>query len=230
MKNTFLALTMTLVLAYGCTSTKPANPPPEGSAGTPQAARPGAQDLNDFFSGAGQDASMLVAMNKSKMDAVRKAIVLLVGGEDKERLYLDILQPRIYNTTNPNQFVDMNTFERLRRDKVGEDFVFEARMKLRIDVIRNALTANNIPIAGAPAAASTPSTTGPATTTPATPAPQAPRVTRPVRKSRISVGCTAPPVRPGSRSSRSHPSCRRTASTVRAGGRPLRLALVDTRG
>jgi len=123
-KMTLLGLV--LMTALSCTSTKPATPPP-GETGP--ASRP-AQDINGFFMGSGQDASMLAAMNKSKMDAVKKAVIILVGGEEKERLYIDIIGPRIYQTNNPNQFVEMSTFERLRNDKAGEIFVFEAKMKL----------------------------------------------------------------------------------------------------
>ncbi len=162
-------LGLVLLTALSCTSTKPASPPP-GEAGP--VATP-AQEINGFFMGSGQDASMLAAMNKSKMDAVKKAVIILVGGEDKERLYMDIIGPRIYQTNNPNQFVEMSTFERLRNDKAGEIFVFEAKMKLKIDVIRNALVANNVPLAGGG-----PASTGPATgpsTTPANP----PASTRP---------------------------------------------------
>lgn len=171
----------------GCVSTPPAR---TQSAGAPAAqaassapATQPTQSLDDYFSGAGTDVSMLAAMNRAKMDAVRKAVRILVGGESKERLYQDVLDNRLYNTSNPNQFVQMNTFERTRVDRAGEQYIFEARMKLNIDAIRRVLEANNIPVVGqssAPAAATSPASSGSQTSGPTQssgPAPAAPPAT-----------------------------------------------------
>jgi len=165
-------------LLWGCQSPPPAQ---NQQAAPPPTSRPQpapTQSLDDFFAGSGTDVSMLAAMNRAKMDAVRKAIIIMMGGEDKERLYKETLDARVYNTSNPNQFVNMNTFERTRVDRAGEQYIFEARMKVNVDAIRRTLEANNIPLAGQtqrPAtAAATSSPASPATTraTPSAPATQ----------------------------------------------------------
>ena len=47
--------------------------------------------------------------------------------------------------------------------------------------------------------------------------------------SRISEGFKRPPVSPGT-TGNAAPNCARTSSTVRQGGNPLKLALVETSG
>lgn len=168
------ALLASCLTAAPARSTQATQAPPAPQS---QPAQAPMQSLDDFFAGAGKDVSPLTAMNKAKMDAVRKAVIILMGGEEKERMYRDVLEARMYNTSNPNQFIQTNTFQTTRRDRIGEEFIFEARMKVDVEAIRNFLQANNIPMAGAPTATaptSRPSsTTSPATpTAPTPPAPQ----------------------------------------------------------
>ncbi|MBN2552239.1 MAG: hypothetical protein JXB06_05695, partial [Spirochaetales bacterium] len=75
------------------------------------------------YEGAGQDESMLTAMNKAKMDAVRKAVIDLIGVAN-EQANREKLGEVLYDTSNPNAFVNNDTFETLRKDKVGEQYVF----------------------------------------------------------------------------------------------------------
>ncbi len=173
----YLGYLILFVSILGCTSTPPAGnreTPPQPASSRPAA--PPAQSLDDFFSGSGTDVSMLAAMNRAKMDAVRKAVRIMVGGEAKERLYIETLENRLYNTSNPNQFVNMNTFERTRVDRAGEQYIFEARMKLNIDAIKRVLEANGVPLAGSttPAGPAAPPATAQNPSSPSQPAPQAP--------------------------------------------------------
>ncbi|MCX7039887.1 MAG: hypothetical protein NT005_12250, partial [Spirochaetes bacterium] len=55
------------------------------------------------FEGAGRDESLLGAMNKAKMDAVRKAVIEMIGTAN-ERANSDALADAIYTTKNPNAF------------------------------------------------------------------------------------------------------------------------------
>lgn len=168
-----IVFSLSLLLILGCTSTPPAGNRETPSPAVSQPAAVQSQSLDDFFAGSGTDVSMLAAMNRAKMDAVRKAVRILVGGEQKERLYMETLENRLYNTANPNQFVNMNTFERTRVDRAGEQYIFEARMKLNIDAIKRVLEANGVPLAGSaslsatPATASSPDRPSPALPTPA---------------------------------------------------------------
>src|SRR5512137_363053 len=66
------------------------------------------------YEGAGRDESLLSAMNKAKMDAVRKAVVEMLGAAE-ERANRQTLERTVYNTKNPNAFVVNETLKVLRK-------------------------------------------------------------------------------------------------------------------
>jgi hypothetical protein len=95
------------------------------------------------YEGAGRDASMLKAMNMAKMDAVRKAVIDMIGVAT-EQANQEELQEVLYNTQNPNAFVNNETFETLRKDKVGDEYVFEARVAVKMRAVESTLKANGL--------------------------------------------------------------------------------------
>jgi len=95
------------------------------------------------YEGAGRDASMLTAMNMAKMDAVRKAVIDMIGVAN-EQANQEELQEVLYNTQNPNAFVNNDTFETLRKDKVGEDYIFEARVAVKMRAVESTLKAHGL--------------------------------------------------------------------------------------
>jgi len=95
------------------------------------------------YEGAGRDASMLTAMNMAKMDAVRKAVIDMIGVAN-EQANQDELQEVLYNTQNPNAFVNNETFETLRKDKIGDDYIFEARVAVKMRAVESTLKAHGL--------------------------------------------------------------------------------------
>jgi hypothetical protein len=140
MKKIGMMILSAVVLFVSCGSTAPAtntgdNPNPQETGST------------DIFVGYGQDVSFLAAINEAKMDAVKKYIVSLMG-ENQAAFYEEKLRVAIYFTSNPNQYVFENSLENLRKDKIGDDFVYELRIRVDEESIKNSLRAQDIPFPG----------------------------------------------------------------------------------
>jgi hypothetical protein len=116
---------------------------PSKTIPTPQAGGPEPMPEEKVYEGAGQDASMLTAMNLAKMDAVRKAVIDMIGVAN-EQANREKLQEVLYNTRNPNAFVNNETFETLRKDKIGDDYIFEARVAVKMRAVESTLKANGL--------------------------------------------------------------------------------------
>jgi len=116
-------------------------PPPTIPA--PQAGGAAAAPEEKVYEGAGRDASMLKAMNMAKMDAVRKAVIDMIGVAN-EQANQEQLQEVLYNTQNPNAFVNNETFETLRKDKIGDEYVFEARVAVKMRAVESTLKAHGL--------------------------------------------------------------------------------------
>jgi hypothetical protein len=140
MKRIGMTLLTAVVLLMSCGTTAPAatngdNPKPQ-ETGAP-----------DIFIGYGQDPSFLAAINEAKMDAVKKYIVSLMG-ENQVSFYEEKLRVAIYFTSNPNQYVFENSLENLRKDKVGDDYIYELKIRVDEESIKNSLRAQDIPFPG----------------------------------------------------------------------------------
>ena len=116
---------------------------PPATVQAPQADTAAAMPKEKVYEGAGRDASMLTAMNMAKMDAVRKAVIDMIGVAN-EQANQEELQEVLYNTQNPNAFVNNDTFETLRKDKVGEDYIFEARVAVKMRAVESTLKAHGL--------------------------------------------------------------------------------------
>ena len=116
---------------------------PSTTVQAPQTGAAAAVPEEKVYEGAGQDASMLKAMNMAKMDAVRKAVIDLIGVAN-EQANQEKLQEVLYNTQNPNAFVNNDTFETLRKDKIGDDYIFEARVAVKMRAVESTLKAHGL--------------------------------------------------------------------------------------
>ena len=116
---------------------------PSATVGPPQGGGPEPMPEEKVYEGAGQDASMLTAMNMAKMDAVRKAVIDMIGVAN-EQANQEKLQEVLYNTQNPNAYVNNETFETLRKDKIGDDYIFEAQVAVKMRAVESTLKAHGL--------------------------------------------------------------------------------------
>jgi hypothetical protein len=128
-----ITVTFVLVLLASCGTAPPARAP-EAKAAAPE---------EKIYEGAGRDASLLGAMNGAKMDAVRKAVIDLIGAEN-EQAHREQLSQVLYGTSNPNAFVNNETFETTRKDKSGEEYIIEARVAVKLRAVESTLRANGL--------------------------------------------------------------------------------------
>ncbi len=128
MRATVLIVTVVLLVLAGCASAPPADP---GS--------------DDYYLGAGRGESLGEAMNAAKVDAVRKAVIDLIGAE-AEAAQAGELEDVLYSTRNPNAYVYNETMETLHRDGslIDGDLRYEIRIRVNVPAVRRTLEANGI--------------------------------------------------------------------------------------
>ena len=101
----------------------------------------------EMYYGAGRGETLGTAMNAAKIDAVRNAVIDLIG-EDAERGHAATLEEVLYSTRNPNRYVYNETMERLRSENLGSleemDMVFELRIRVDIPAVQAVLDAHRI--------------------------------------------------------------------------------------
>lgn len=129
-----LVLAAAAILAACAGAPARVEPPRGGKAATSE---------EKVYEGAGRDESMLRAMNLAKMDAVRKAVVDLIGARAEEA-NRDRLEQVLYGTANPNAYVDNETFQTTRKDKIGAEYLIEARVAVKLGAVQSTLRANGI--------------------------------------------------------------------------------------
>ena len=114
----------------------------------------------DVYVGAGRGETLGDAMNAAKMDAVRRAVIDLIG-EQAEAAQARELEDVLYSTRSPNAYVYNDTMETLRRDGslIDGDLIYEIRIRVNVPAVRRTLEAHGI--GGGPAAGRTaPAPTG----------------------------------------------------------------------
>lgn len=130
-----------------------------GCASGPSPARSAQPSAADVYPGSGRGPSLALAMNDAKMDAVRNAVIDMIGA-DAEAQHSGTLDTVLYNTRNPNAFVHNETMQTLRRENVGTidqmDMIYEITIAVNRGAVESVLAANNIS-AGVAAAAAGPS-------------------------------------------------------------------------
>jgi hypothetical protein len=134
-----LAALLALLFLAACASAPPASQP---GARAP-AARAPATPAEKVYEGAGQSPSMLNARSSAIMDAVRKGVIELIGA-GTERANREKLASVLYNTSNPNAYINRESLETLRKDKVGENYLFEIRVAVNMRAVENTLKANGL--------------------------------------------------------------------------------------
>jgi len=134
-----LALLVGLALALASCATAPA--PSAGVAAVSSSEE--AVPASKVYEGAGKDPSMLDARTYAIMDAVRKGVIELIG-EARERANRDKLKSVLYDTANPNAFIDKASLQTLRKDKIGEDYIFEVRVAVNMRAVQSTLRANGL--------------------------------------------------------------------------------------
>jgi len=113
-----------------------------GCTSGPEALGPDA----DVYAGAGRGETLGEAMNAAKMDAVRKAVIDLIGPQ-AEAEHAATLDEILYNTRNPNAFVFNDTIENTRKDGslIDGDMVYELTIRVNVPAVERTLEANGIP-------------------------------------------------------------------------------------
>ena len=100
------------------------------------------------YQGSGKSSSLIEAISLAKMDAVRKAVIEMIGVAN-EQANRDRLEEVLYNSSNPNAFILTDTYKTTRKDKIGGDYVIECEVAVNLDAVRSTLKANGI-LAGEP--------------------------------------------------------------------------------
>jgi flagellar hook-basal body complex protein FliE len=134
----FAPLVLITLLAAMCATTAPA---PSQPAEQKAAAKPAPAEK--VYEGAGKDTSMLNARTFAIMDAVRKGVIDLIGVAN-EKANQDKLKSVLYGTPNPNAFINKESLQTLRKDKIGEDYIFEIRVAVNMKAVESTLRANGL--------------------------------------------------------------------------------------
>jgi hypothetical protein len=98
-----------------------------------------------YYTGAGRGETLGEAINAAKMDAVRKAVIDLIGPQ-AEAAHAEELDRVLYSTRNPNAFVYTETMETLRRDGslIEGDLIYELRIRVNVPAVRTTLEVNGL--------------------------------------------------------------------------------------
>ncbi len=134
---------LAVFILFSCVSTGEAVQK-SGAADRPMKAT---AEVQKVYNGSGQDASLLGAMTKAKMDAVRKAVIAMIG-ESKESTNRAKLEQVLYNTKNPNAFVKNDTMNTLRKDNAGTidnpNYIIEISIEVDLAAVENTLKAQGL--------------------------------------------------------------------------------------
>lgn len=108
---------------------------------------PAAEGRSEYYAGSGRGAGLAEAMNAAKMDAVRNAVIDMIGVE-AERTNSRVLQDVLYSTRDPNQYVYNETMERTRRENLGSidnmDMIFEIVIRVNTDAVEQVLNQHGV--------------------------------------------------------------------------------------
>ncbi len=122
-----------LFVLVGCAS----GPAPASS----DAADPGAEKQS--YVTAGRAIRMLEAMNQTSIEAIKLAVADIIGPEYAEAYHAKLAQV-LYNTDNPNAYIFKDETETVRKDKAGEEYIYERRVVVNMTAIRRTLEANDL--------------------------------------------------------------------------------------
>lgn len=95
------------------------------------------------YRGIGEDQSLMKAINKAKIMAIRKAVVDLIGVYS-EQANQDVLNNYLYKTNNPNAYVENSQMKVLQKYKTGEKFFCEIDIPVKLKELRIFLDSHGI--------------------------------------------------------------------------------------
>jgi len=145
-----LLVTTIIVLVLGaCASTdgsrKKKSPPKEPPKTEEKA--PTVQELDrKQYEGTAQAKgnTFLNARNRAIMNAVRKAVVELIG-TDREKANFAKLEEILYTTKNPNAYIFKQTLKSSRKERVGtDDWIYECTVDVNLAAVRATLNAGGL--------------------------------------------------------------------------------------
>jgi hypothetical protein len=118
-------------------------PPPQEKDDKDNKTEESSQEYPDEkeYPGGGKSTSLAEAMLLAKVSAVRKAVQDMIGRE-KEEANKAKLDDILYSSRYVNGFVEM--IERTRKDKVGDDYVYEGRYMVKLKAVAGTLEAHGI--------------------------------------------------------------------------------------
>jgi hypothetical protein len=114
-------------------------------AGAPSARGAGANatPAKKTYATSGRSIRMIEAMNQCTIAALKLAVADLIGPELAEK-YNPELNQVLYNTQNPNAYIYTDESETTRKDKSGEEYIYERKVVVNMVAVQNTLKANNI--------------------------------------------------------------------------------------
>ena len=149
LRGILLVTTVMLFVLGACVSTDSSTrkkSPPKAPPKT-EKKEPRVQELNrKQYDGIGQARgnTFLNARNRAIMDAVRKAVVELIG-TDREKANSAKLEEVLYSTKNPNAYIYKDTLKSSRKERTGtDDWVYECTVDVNLDAVRATLNASGI--------------------------------------------------------------------------------------
>jgi hypothetical protein len=131
-------LTGILCFTLSCVSSPPSKAKKD-TAGTEEKV-PALPDEKEY-TGGGKSESLGEAMRLSKVEAVKQGVIEIIG-KKKESDNKGKLEEIIYNSRNVGDFAKM--IERTRKDKVEEQYIYEARYTVYLDKLVTTLKAHGI--------------------------------------------------------------------------------------
>jgi len=114
---------------------------PSGGGGA-AAAGPSKQ-TKKAYNTSGRAIRMLEAMNQCSIEAIKLAVVDIIGPEWAEKYHAKLTEV-IYNTNNPNAYVFADESETTRKDMIGEEYVYERKVMVNLVAVESTLRANGL--------------------------------------------------------------------------------------
>ncbi|HUX13239.1 MAG TPA: DUF6175 family protein [Spirochaetia bacterium] len=108
---------------------------------------PPSASAQDVFAGTGENPSFGEAINAAKIDAIRKAVIQLIG-QQAEQTNQDRIRRALYETRNPNAFVYLDSMQTVRKENLGSidkpDFLYEIRIRVNTSAVMSVLDSEGI--------------------------------------------------------------------------------------
>lgn len=91
----------------------------------------------------GEDQSLMRALNKTKIDAIRQGVIDIIG-TPAEQANREKLNEILYNTEMPNRYIVNNNIKILQKDKNGNIYVIKAKVPVKMKEVYDLLKSYGI--------------------------------------------------------------------------------------